>query len=494
MAGGAAAFTPLLLLALLLSGVVPDPLWKGAHFHFYVVSFTAAIAVAMTVMLFIAARLLRDLQIFLLGLAFLGIAGIFLVHALTTPGVLVAGANPWTGFSARVSLLFGAACFALSTVRWADRIRSFVTGHQYSIVGVVVAALALYAGVAVSSSQVTGGEMSHSMQPAGRLSLLGSPAVSWGAAGLTLLLLGLTVARYGRMYRLTPLPLTGGFLLSSVLLMQSQIMMAIAPMWHASWWGYHVVMIAAFVAAVAGMLREYNGSRSLEAVAESLLLRDTISQLQRGYTEVILALVRAIEEKDRYTLGHTERVAELSVLIGEELRLPPEKLRVLNEAAMLHDIGKIGIPDAILNKPGPLTAEERRLVEEHSRRGEHILRELRSLQAHISGVRSHHERMDGSGYPDGLHGEEIPLDARIIAVADVFDALTSTRSYRPAWALDRALDLIDSEAGTKLDPAAAEALHKALPRWSGYSRLATRAAQPEAAGVEQRAAGRSTAA
>lgn len=468
-------------------------MWQSAHFHFYSDSFTAAVVVALTVMLFIAARLLRNLQVFFLALAFLGIAGVFLVHAITTPGVLAIGANPWTGFSAQLSFLFGAACFALSTIRWSDVVRSTVLKYQSWILASVLAALTAYAAAAVSSSYATGSRASGAVEAAGVLGFLGSPEVSRGAAGLTLLLLGVSVAHYGRVYRRTPLPLIGGFLLSSVLLIQSQLVMVLAPMWHASEWGYHVLMLAAFAAAGFGVLKELS-SRSLEAAAESMFLRDTIAQLQRGYTEVIVALVRAIEEKDRYTLGHTERVAELSVLIGEELKLPPEKLRVLNEAAMLHDIGKIGIPDAILNKPGPLTAEERRVVEEHAHRGQHILRELRSLQDHVSGAQPHHEETDSSGAPDSPGGESIPMDARIIAVAEVFDALTSTRSYRSAWALDRALDLIDSEAGTKLDPAAAEALHKALPRWSGYSRLATRAAQPEAAVTDSRPTSSSTAA
>ena len=182
--------------------------------------------------------------------------------------------------------------------------------------------------------------------------------------------------------------------------------------------------------------------------------------------DAIQALVRAVEAKDPYTRGHTERVAELSVLIGRELQLSPLQLRVLHQAALLHDIGKIGVPDAILNKPGPLTPEEVAIVREHPACGHAIIRDMPSLRAQIGGVRHHHERLDGSGYPDGLVGGQIPLDARIIAVADVFDALTSARSYRDAWPRERALAHLDEEArARKLDPRCVLALHRALPWW-----------------------------
>jgi len=210
------------------------------------------------------------------------------------------------------------------------------------------------------------------------------------------------------------------------------------------------------------MVVEYARDGSLHGVVEGLLLRDAISQLQRGYTEVIVALVRAVEAKDVYTKGHTERVADLSVRIGQQLRLSPEQLRVLSQSAMLHDIGKIGVPDSILNKPGALTAEEFDIIKEHPVRGHAIIKGVRSLEQEVAGVRYHHERLDGTGYPDGLQGDEIPLTARIIAVADVYDALTSRRPYRAAWSRTQALELLDQEAGHQFDPACVAALRRVL--------------------------------
>jgi HD-GYP domain-containing protein (c-di-GMP phosphodiesterase class II) len=202
-------------------------------------------------------------------------------------------------------------------------------------------------------------------------------------------------------------------------------------------------------------------------VVEGLLLRDTIAQLQRGYTEVIVTLVRAVEAKDVYTRGHTQRVSEMAMRLGQELKLPHEQLRVLARAAMLHDIGKIGVPDSILTKPGPLSEEEFEVIKQHPGRGHDIIKDVRSLQAEVGGVRHHHERWDGAGYPDGLSGETIPLEARIIAVADVFDALTSPRPYRGAWTRSRALAQIRQQSGQHFDPRCVDALVRVLEYQEG---------------------------
>jgi HD-GYP domain-containing protein (c-di-GMP phosphodiesterase class II) len=157
------------------------------------------------------------------------------------------------------------------------------------------------------------------------------------------------------------------------------------------------------------------------------------------------------------------------------MRLAPDRLRVLSQAAMLHDIGKIGVPDSILNKPGPLTDDEYRTIQEHPVRGHAIIKEVRSLQPALGGIRHHHERYDGTGYPDGLTGDGIPLDARIIAVADVFDALTSARSYRDAWTVNRALEAIRQDAGIGLDPVCVAALERVMLQ----QEQAPRPAEPE---------------
>ena len=151
-----------------------------------------------------------------------------------------------------------------------------------------------------------------------------------------------------------------------------------------------------------------------------------------AYVGAIRALALALDARDPYTAGHSERVSAISVAIGRQMGLADEQLEVLRLGALLHDIGKIGISDAVLRKPGALTAGEFELIKQHPALGARILRSVPFLAPHLPIVELHHERPDGKGYPHGLRGDEIPLLARIAHVADAFDAITSARAYRPA--------------------------------------------------------------
>ncbi len=176
------------------------------------------------------------------------------------------------------------------------------------------------------------------------------------------------------------------------------------------------------------------------------------SQLVDSYFATLAA---ALDARDPYTAGHSLRVAEYAVKIGELAQLPEERIDELRKSALLHDIGKIGIRDAVLLKEGRLTDEEWQQVKQHPVLGEAILKQVEPADAmapYLPGVRSHHERYDGRGYPDGLAGEEIPLFGRIIAVADAFDAMTSDRPYRKGLARDRAIDILERGRGTQWDP------------------------------------------
>ncbi len=170
--------------------------------------------------------------------------------------------------------------------------------------------------------------------------------------------------------------------------------------------------------------------------------------------EHLKLLVKSLEEKDEYTRGHSERVAELAKKIAKRLKLSPRLVDRIYNAALLHDVGKIGIPDHILKKPSSLSKEEISIVKTHPEKGEEILKEVDIFRNRESRwVRHHHERWDGKGYPDGLKGEEIPLPSRIIAVADVYEALRSNRPYRKALSHDEAKRILMNEMkGTVLDP------------------------------------------
>lgn len=185
-------------------------------------------------------------------------------------------------------------------------------------------------------------------------------------------------------------------------------------------------------------------------------------RVSRMSLEATRALVAAIDKKDRYTAGHSERVGYLARLTGRELGLSSDAVHVLEWSGLLHDVGKIGIPEEILNKPGRLTDEEFELIKQHPEMGYEILKPLSSFQSVLNGVLYHHENHDGSGYPRGLTGEQIPLEARIIHVVDVFDALTSRRSYRDAYPVEEAVAILREESGTNLDPQTVEAFLRVL--------------------------------
>jgi putative nucleotidyltransferase with HDIG domain len=187
------------------------------------------------------------------------------------------------------------------------------------------------------------------------------------------------------------------------------------------------------------------------------------SERQSAYVGSIKALAMALDARDPYTAGHSERVSTLSVAIGRQMDVAEDQLEVLRLGALLHDIGKIGISDAVLRKPGTLTPEEYEIIREHPALGARILRSVPFLSAHIPIVELHHERPDGLGYPLGLRGHEIPLLARIVHVADAFDAITSARAYRRARGPAQAVRELSRHSGTQFDPDVVKALLAALP-------------------------------
>ncbi|MGW7367217.1 HD-GYP domain-containing protein [Streptomyces sp. NPDC054841] len=185
---------------------------------------------------------------------------------------------------------------------------------------------------------------------------------------------------------------------------------------------------------------------------------------QGAHRSTIRALVQAVDIKDKYTRGHSERVGRASVLIARELGMDEERLEVLRFAGILHDVGKLGVPTRVLRKDGPLTPEERRVIELHPEYGHEMVRGIGFLSEARAAILHHHERLDGSGYPYGLAGRQIPESARVVAVADAFDAMTSTRSYSRARPVATAVEELKRCAGTQFDPRMVRALVRALDR------------------------------
>jgi putative nucleotidyltransferase with HDIG domain len=183
-----------------------------------------------------------------------------------------------------------------------------------------------------------------------------------------------------------------------------------------------------------------------------------------AHQATIRALVQAVDIKDGYTRGHSERVGQASMMIARELGMDDERVEVLRFAGILHDVGKLGVPTRLLRKDGPLTPEERRIIELHPEYGHEMVRGIGFLGEARSAILHHHERIDGSGYPYGLVGRQIPEFARVVAVADAFDAMTSTRSYRRARPVPVALEELERCAGAQFDPGMVRALVRALNR------------------------------
>lgn len=185
-------------------------------------------------------------------------------------------------------------------------------------------------------------------------------------------------------------------------------------------------------------------------------------ELEEAYVSIVQTLAVAIEARDPYTLGHSARVAAYSIKIGEEIGLKKEQLEELEVASIFHDVGKLRMPDYILRKKQPLDPLETQAVKKHPEDGAEILSKVKSLQKYVESVKHHHEHYDGNGYPDGLQGENIPLYAAIIAIADTFDAMTSTRPYRKAMSKEEALLELKKGEGKQFNPILLKAFMKAM--------------------------------
>lgn len=192
------------------------------------------------------------------------------------------------------------------------------------------------------------------------------------------------------------------------------------------------------------LTRPVDTSELLARVRSLVQLKRHTDELERAET-VLFALARSIESKDPYTEHHCDRLATYAATLGEALGLPKEELTALRRAGVVHDIGKVAVPDAILLKPGRLTDEEWKIMRQHPVVGERICAPLKSFRLVLPIIRHHHEKLNGSGYPDGLRGEQIPITARVLQIVDVYDALTTARPYKRVLSVDEALETMDEE-------------------------------------------------
>jgi putative two-component system response regulator len=210
-------------------------------------------------------------------------------------------------------------------------------------------------------------------------------------------------------------------------------------------------------------------SKDLMAIIQARLLRVAdlqIAHIGQAYLETVTILANSIEARDPYTFGHVERVTKYARWMGEALNWTPKRMRALEFGARLHDIGKIVVPDNVLKKPGPLSQDEWNVMQKHPADGVKIIREIKLLRETIPYILCHHEKWDGSGYPNRIKGEEIPIEGRLLAIVDVFDALTTARPYRKARPIEEVAVFLRRAAGSHFDPSLTGVfLERLLPRY-----------------------------
>ncbi len=437
--GLAALCAPIAAFAYLQGRPGLDPVVLDAKFHFWVVSGTALAAALACVTLIISARTLRETRLVFLALAFLAIAGIFSVHGLLTPGYFAHTLHASVPVSAWVSTVAGGIFVALSAMTMPQRVEAIIQR----------AGSAVFAWIAITISMYT--LMSFAFVDWLAWVPTDERSVVYVAAFASVTLYGFAAVRYFEAYRFAKLPSQLAMVIALVLLCQVPPIVLWGTTFELSWWIYHALYATAFLVLFTGWAIEAQRAGSLKVIAEALSMRDALAQLNRGHDEHMLELVDAIETKDVATLGHVRRVGAFALAIGKQLALPADQLRSLALAAQMHDVGKIGVPDAILLKPGPLDDAELTEMRQHTQRGDDIASRVGVLKELAPIIRAHHERMNGGGYPDGLAGNQIPLLARIIGVADSYDAMTSDRPYRGAMTHDEAIAELLRTRGTELD-------------------------------------------
>jgi HD-GYP domain-containing protein (c-di-GMP phosphodiesterase class II) len=450
---GAAVLLLLLVLpvvATVLLRTLPrfDLLFESPGFHVVVVSAIAACALMVALFTAVVAARVRRAAPVLLALGCVCIGFLMLGHGLTTPGILGRPMNMWVARFPVLAIAGFALCLMAATADEDSVVKRVVARHPRALLMLVTLGLAVFSLVIVARPTALWGT-----EP-----FPGETAVTdvvIVASALGLLLAG---AIHWRRWRLSGDRVELALVLACWLSVDSLVSFELGHLWRLSWWDYHAYLLAGFAAAAWAVVAESRRTRSLEGALAGISVTDPVEHIVRGYPEALHALTAAVEAKDRYTHGHSTRVADLSTKMGLRIGLDPDTLRGLARGALLHDIGKIGVPDHVLNKPGALTPDEWEWIVAHPVVGWEMASRTPSLRDALAVVRHHHERWDGSGYPDRLEGKGIPMAARIAAVADVWDALTSDRAYRPAWPPEQALDHLMGGMGSLFDPVCIEAL------------------------------------
>lgn len=417
-----------------------DPLFQLPAHHFYIVSATALVSLVISVFVGIVGLRQRNVQVLYVALAFISLATFFSMHGLATPGFLI-DQNAVVGVAAQLSVLSMGFWLLVASLPVTNALSAVLSKYSGWLLALYTPAIIVLGIVALSNPMLA------------ELVPVTSEPLKYVVGGITLIMASLAAYRYWQSYRYSKFPFQLAIAYTGGWIAVSQIIITTGVTFYSSWWIYHFLLLFAVIVTVAGLVVQYQRGDSIVRSILGLFSNDPAERLAAGISPSVRQLIMATEARDPYTAGHSYRVAEGAFEIGRALKLPPEDLRVLVQGGIVHDVGKMEVPDQILNKPGPLTAEERKAIENHTVAGYELCARLGFMAPELAIIRSHHERLDGKGYPDGLSEKQIPDLVRILSVVDVWDALTSARAYRGAWPQAEVLDYLKQNRGTQFDAA-----------------------------------------
>jgi HD-GYP domain-containing protein (c-di-GMP phosphodiesterase class II) len=418
--------------------------------HVYTVGFSAFVAVVAAVGLTAIGARRGDTRTMVVGTAFAVMAGLLALHGFSTPGVWF-GNNGVVAITGGATLPAGAVVLVISVLPLPRVLRTVL---PFLLAEALLLVLILALGVSALAWP----------------SLLPPVPAPGGRDAIALLVVGMVAfavvtLRATRTFLLTRRVLDLAVVVGLVWLATALVPALTMDYTQLGWWiGHEVELDGILVIGIAVAVDLARAAQS-RPLAGDLTAAELVASEDLFLGSHVRALTVTLAEKDEYTERHTRRVALRAVQVGDELGLSRSRLRTLAIGGLVHDIGKLAIPDAILKKPGPLDDDEYAVVKEHAERGYRLLTELGGFSDGVRDlVRDHHERLDGQGYPRGLTAGQLTLDARILAVCDVYDALISKRVYRDAWSEQNAIDYLRTESGTAFDERCVEALARVVGR------------------------------
>jgi HD-GYP domain-containing protein (c-di-GMP phosphodiesterase class II) len=426
------AAVPVALLAFFGERMFMPPLWV----HFYGVGVTALVAMAAAVALMVAGARYEDSRTVVVAGGFALMAALLAVHGLMTPGVLV-GMNGLISVTGAATLSVGAAVLALSVL--SPFAKPTAIPRVLAVQGVLAVAIVTVSLIGALVPSVVPAVPEPRSTPA--LALL----------VVTLALYGWLAVRAANTYlltrRLADLAVVLGLMLAAAV--YGALVLTFMDL---GWWFGHLFEVLGIGLVGASLAYDLHRGRRSRPLVGDLRASEIVASAEAFLGARVRALMVTLAAKDASTEEHTRRVATLSVEIGEQMNLSRPRLRSMAIGGLLHDIGKLSIPDAILQKPGPLDDDEFAVIKTHPERGRELLEELGGFDESVTRlVLDHHERLDGRGYPRGLDSGDLDLATRILAVCDVYDALVSPRVYRDAWPVEKALAHLQAEADTSFD-------------------------------------------